>query len=310
MTRQVKALKHLQAQQSDSNQAMAALNALGEAFGSKKRKAKIRAVERNRVDVDNLKDAASYIQDNLEEHASSLPTQDDIKNDADADRPIPPYNLAATEAKDIYNYNDIISPAEVAVLPFTLLLKAESEGDRVQLLPFRNSSYIKERLSLAVQKKDRFRVKNLLYISYLMQFRTMREKQLNDPETFARLLNEPPAIITEKLLERFTEVVPGPNGKPNYKITPKCQDKVTCYIMALALILDDFVAYPAVFAKDLSIPQPKAIELFKNLGCRVDSISKAEQTALGLSATDVKRMKKVRLVAPLVFPAKKFRRSK
>ncbi|ORY00824.1 RNA polymerase I associated factor, A49-like protein [Basidiobolus meristosporus CBS 931.73] len=310
MTRHVKALKHLQAQQSDNSQVMVALNALGEAFGSKRRKAQIRAVERNRVDVGNLQDAASYIKDNLEEHANSVPTQDDIKNETDADRPIPPYNLEATEAKDIYNYNDIISPAEVSVLPFTPLLKTEAEGERIKLLPFRNSAYIKERLSLAVQKKDRFRVKNLLYISYLMQFRNMRERQLNDPEAFAKMLNDPPSIIAEKLLERFTEVVPGPNGKPSYRITPKCQDKVTCYIMALALILDDFVAYPAVFAKDLSISQSKAVELFKNLGCRVDNISKAEQTALGLTASDIKRMKKVRLVAPLTFPEKKFRRSK
>ena len=50
-------------------------NALGETFGTKKAKAAIRAMERNRVDVDAMKGVAGHLQDRIEENTGSLPTQ-------------------------------------------------------------------------------------------------------------------------------------------------------------------------------------------------------------------------------------------
>ena len=53
---------------------MALRNSLGEAFGTKKAKAAIRARERNRVDVDAMKDVAGHLQDTITQNTDTLPT--------------------------------------------------------------------------------------------------------------------------------------------------------------------------------------------------------------------------------------------
>ena len=50
-------------------------NILGETFGTKKAKARIRAEERNRVDIDAMKGVAGHLQDRIQDNTSSLPTQ-------------------------------------------------------------------------------------------------------------------------------------------------------------------------------------------------------------------------------------------
>ena len=49
-------------------------NNLGEAFGTKKAKAAIRARERNRVDIDAMKDVAVHLQDTIMTNTDTLPT--------------------------------------------------------------------------------------------------------------------------------------------------------------------------------------------------------------------------------------------
>ena len=52
-----------------------ARNVLGEAFGTKKAKAAIRAHERNKVDVTMMEAVADVLQDRIEEGTENLPTQ-------------------------------------------------------------------------------------------------------------------------------------------------------------------------------------------------------------------------------------------
>jgi DNA-directed RNA polymerase I subunit RPA49 len=54
---------------------MQARNALGEAFGTKKAKAAIKAAERNRVDVGAMKDVQDFVVDSVRGGTSALPTK-------------------------------------------------------------------------------------------------------------------------------------------------------------------------------------------------------------------------------------------
>jgi len=47
---------------------------LGEAFGTKKAKANIRAQERNKVDVSAMEGVAQHLQDRIEQSTGALPT--------------------------------------------------------------------------------------------------------------------------------------------------------------------------------------------------------------------------------------------
>lgn len=74
MTQQVKALKNLAPIEVTNEERMLQRNKLGEAFGTKKAKAAIRAQERNRVDIDALKGVTAHLQETIEENTHSLPT--------------------------------------------------------------------------------------------------------------------------------------------------------------------------------------------------------------------------------------------
>lgn len=74
LSRQVKALKNLAPLETTTEERVQLRNKLGETFGTKKAKAAIRALERNRVDVDAMKGVASHLQDTIMENTGSLPT--------------------------------------------------------------------------------------------------------------------------------------------------------------------------------------------------------------------------------------------
>ena len=74
MNQQVKALKNLPPIEVTVEERVLMRNKLGEAFGTKKAKAAIRAQERNRVDIDALKGVTAHLQETIEENTQSLPT--------------------------------------------------------------------------------------------------------------------------------------------------------------------------------------------------------------------------------------------
>ena len=58
-----------------ARQRLEARASLGEAFGTKKAKAAIRAQERNKMDVSAMESVAEHLQDRIEQSTETLPTQ-------------------------------------------------------------------------------------------------------------------------------------------------------------------------------------------------------------------------------------------
>lgn len=75
LIRDVKALKSLDPLSAGSEEREKSRNLLGEAFGSKKAKQAIRAMERNRVDVSAMEGVASHLQGSIEAGTESLPSK-------------------------------------------------------------------------------------------------------------------------------------------------------------------------------------------------------------------------------------------
>ena len=75
VSRQVKAFKNFKPTEPGTSERLQARNVLGEAFGTKKAKAAIRAQERNKVDVSVMEAVADVLQDRIEEGTENLPTQ-------------------------------------------------------------------------------------------------------------------------------------------------------------------------------------------------------------------------------------------
>lgn len=97
----VKALEKLQSIGDGNKEYSIARNQLGEAFGTKKAKAAIRAAERNRVNGDAMQDVAGIIQDTIGSKTMALPSVENLKSETDKVRPIPRLNTEATSPSEV-----------------------------------------------------------------------------------------------------------------------------------------------------------------------------------------------------------------
>ncbi|KAF9923739.1 DNA-directed RNA polymerase I subunit rpa49 [Linnemannia zychae] len=304
INRTIKSLKNAKVQFSSKEQFMQAKNTLGETFGTKKIKQQIKSIERNAVNVGTLESIAGILQDSIAAKTNALPSKESIKANADEDRPIPPFDIAATKVEDIYKIDSLITPAEYQVIPFKTLL--EKTNQPLASLPYQNSSYVNKGLTaaLSVSKKDRHKIRLLMYISFLMAFRTIPDRKLDDTEFVNKVMGDVPSVIMENLYERFTEIPEGLEKK-RHTFTPKSKDKLLCWILTIALTLENFNMDASALAKDLSLKQTRVNELYKSLGCKINELTAAEKAQSGASPEELKTMKRAILTAPLTFPLPK-----
>ncbi|KAG0071746.1 DNA-directed RNA polymerase I subunit rpa49 [Linnemannia elongata] len=304
VNRTIKTLKNAKPQVANREQFLQAKNILGHTFGTKKIKQQINSVARNAVNVGALDSIAGILHDSIAAKTNALPSKESIKARADEDRPIPPFDLAATKVEDIYKIDSLIAPSEYQVIPFKALL--EKTNQPLAALPYQNSSYVNGALTaaLSISKKDRHRIRLLMYISILMAFRTIPDKKLDDNETVSRIMGDVPSVILENLYERFTESPEGVDKK-RHTFTPKSKDKLLCWILAIALTLENFNMDAGALTRDLSMKQTRVNELYKSLGCKVNELTAAEKAQSGASNEEVKTMKRAILTVPLTFPLPK-----
>ena len=127
-----------------------ARNQLGEAFGTKKARANIRAAERNKVDVSAMGDGVQdVLQGMIQSNTSTLPQKQEVERDANDNRPIPRYNDKASSAAEVsvirpphtispypkvYPLEYIISDAELKAISI--------EKTALDALPFRRSTWV------------------------------------------------------------------------------------------------------------------------------------------------------------------------
>ena len=99
----VKALQSLSATAAQDRQDyIKARNQLGEAFGTKKARAAIRAAERNKVDVSALGGGVQdVLQDMIQSKTSMLPQKEDAERDADENRAIPRFDPQASSPAEV-----------------------------------------------------------------------------------------------------------------------------------------------------------------------------------------------------------------
>ncbi|KAG0325158.1 DNA-directed RNA polymerase I subunit rpa49 [Dissophora globulifera] len=305
VNRTIKSLKAAKLHVSSREQFTQAKNTLGEAFGTKKIKQQIKSVERNAVNVSALDSVAGILRDSISAKTSALPSKESIKAAADEDRPIPPYDLNATQVEDIYKLDKLITPAEYQLIPVKSLLEKGS-NQPLAVLPYQGSTYVNDAImaALSVSKKDRHRIRLLMYINFLMAFRTIPDKKLDDSEMIKKVMGDTPSIILENFYDRFTES-PEAGDKKKHTFTPKSKDRLLCWILAIALTLENFNIDAGALTWDLSLKQSRVNELFKSLGCKINDLTATQKAQLGNAAEDSKSKKRAILTVPLTFPLPK-----
>ncbi|CAE6350801.1 unnamed protein product [Rhizoctonia solani] len=288
LTRTVKALKNYEPQAVSQAQRMQARNVLGEAFGTKKAKAAIKAAERNRVDVGAMKDVQDFVVDSVRGGTSALPTKDVVTEMSLSNRLIPAPDLSATTPSDAYPLANLIPHAEFASISIQPFLTATTPEERRALLPHRHSTWINGRLRALFTNAEsisKSKLKCLIYVSTLFAFRQMAGYTLSkaggDPRAALRERLDSSIVsdlIFDGLIERFTETARG--GRPT--VTSQAETKLFTYLLALCLRLDGFSTVILPLATDLKIAPTKLTTYFKSLGCKVQGTGDDRRAVLAV----------------------------
>jgi DNA-directed RNA polymerase I subunit RPA49 len=287
---------------------------LGQAFGTRKAKQAINAYERNQVDVNMLGGAVSeQISSQIDGKATVLATADDIEREMNANRLVPPFNDQTEKVELIYPFEQLITTDELDALPYHALMQYKKKDfkelrengyvlytqrctlndvydyDYKRTYPM----YVMERLEPSIIQKNVKRVQSLLYLTYLLRFREMKDHQLSRSDRFQEAMMVPvPSVVQERLLSLFTERQDGKKpGQTVQRINNSLRAKLTAYICALCLHIDSFAVNCGSLAQDLKIPVSKTQDLFKQIGCTSETKKIGDET-----------VKMARLTAPLRFP--------
>ncbi|OAV92855.1 hypothetical protein, variant [Puccinia triticina 1-1 BBBD Race 1] len=299
----------------------AARSTLGTTFGTKKARRAIQAAARNKVDPETMTHLERQITTAIAEDSSCLPSAAVQAQEIDANRPIPAYNINATEPKDIYLLSDVVTNAELNSIPLGPILNARTAQEAARLLPSSHSSFTMIRLEALwkrcpdgkLDKKDTKRLRILVYINYLI---TIRRHHKLTADSLARRLGldkDSPAIV-DGILARFTETVKQTDGSLKHNLTSFSTIKLYSYIAVLSLIHDDFMTRVIGLPEDLQEPASSINDIFLNVGCKMSKLTLAEFEALdqGPISMDAKESNAQRtiakLVVPLVFPPPKIRK--
>ena len=197
---------------------MAARNLLGETFGSRKKKQEIKALERNKINVSDLKASASFISSAIDEKAVNIPTEEMLEEERMEDSIVPPFNLEAEAKHDMYPMDKFIPFRERESILIGNLLQLSHEAKQSLINDKSYPAFVAIRLSQTLvrdQGVDEDRIKQLLYLSYLIQFRNLKESDLNRPAQLSSKVSHIPQVIIESFFAKFTEQFSqGKGGKP------------------------------------------------------------------------------------------------
>ncbi|KAJ1974002.1 DNA-directed RNA polymerase I subunit rpa49 [Dimargaris xerosporica] len=248
-----------------------ARNALGEAFGSRKLKKRIQDLERNTVNMEQMESTMGAIHSTIDVKANDPTTEGETSGASDL---LPPFNAQTNVATEIYSLDDIISPSEMAVIPVGELFDNANEEKIAKCLPFDDhirSEFVIDamRNAFTFSEVNRMKVRQLVYLSYLMRFWAMSHRMINNRSKVAQKLLNPPSLILDNIYAKFTEMSVTDGGEPRLMKTEGSQKKLTCYIFILILLVNGLKIPVNQIARDMRITVSEAVNYCKNIGCAV-----------------------------------------
>lgn len=283
-------------------------NTLGEAFGTKRAKSSISNLERNRIDSDKLQSIELDVVDSIKSSTSELPTKQQMEQQITDVRPIPPINLEATSAEDIYSITSIIPKADWTTLRVGAIIQEEPDK-RLELLPFSKSPFLQKH----IETNDETKLKLLYYLSIL--FGIYQNRKVKDKFQLTTKFNHQLSdSIINNLLDTFTISKATRFGKSKDKsfvIDPQSEDKLLCYVIALIFHIDNFLIEIQPLSYELNLKPTKLINLLRIMGAIVKPPTQGQAEALGISKSSLSNSKLAILKAPVKLPdmSRRIRRS-
>lgn len=246
---------------------------LGQAFGTKKAKKALAAITENAIsprkpqqgDGPQTLDASEKaLMASIKGVTMSVPTQQDLQNAVDANKPVPKGNYEADEVQDVYKPEVLIGKDILELIQVNDWMQAVKKNEDVKV----RSRFIANRLRRVGSGENAvFRLRLLRYAYFLlvllMTSRKGKERGVREILKKDKLQEElspaPPPVI-ESIRRKFSDR--GLMRKLHV-------DLLTTHLCAFACILDTFESNTYDLKEDLKIEQKEMNQYFMEIGARI-----------------------------------------
>ncbi|NXT09295.1 RPA49 polymerase, partial [Prunella fulvescens] len=240
-----------------------------EAFGTSKQKRALSSRRMNAVGSDIVSTAVTKAAANLIDAKGVTAllqdvAQDDVQNISAF---LPPCHEDADRPEHVYKFEDILSAAEYEALrvPGQALASATAEEMAKRAEERSLCSFVLEELKfLPTDEKSRdHKARCLWFLDTLIKFsqqKVIKKKHPMGPEC--------PHIISKKLMKNFTSLTYN-NGSIQNLISASMKAKITAYVIALALHINNFQTDLTVLQNDLKLSESRILDIAKALRLRV-----------------------------------------
>ena len=287
--------------------------ALTAAFGTKKSKKAVASVAENRLLAgsgehgdDPISNAIlSTIKDEEDGVANSVETG----NTARSNKPLPQADLSATEIRDVYPLSSLVFPGPPQTTLSQMPIAYWRDNIKAKKDVRSRSRFISNRVHYLTQAylsspTDETLLRNLQLLRYILLLieihsyisRLPSRRPIPPPEKWPAKTTSDSSLSTAflgKLIARFL-----PTGQP----TNQAKTLLTTTILALTLHIPPprfhhgskiLITEPTDIALDLALQPTEVSKLFRELGCKIESVSDGDLRAWGLEKVIGKAGRKI-----------------
>uniref|UniRef100_A0A8C8RIM5 RNA polymerase I subunit E n=1 Tax=Pelusios castaneus TaxID=367368 RepID=A0A8C8RIM5_9SAUR len=240
-----------------------------EAFGTNKQKRALNSRRMNQVGSETLNVAVMKAAENIIEAKGVAALVSDAAQDdlPDVSLFLPPCHEDADKPENVYRFEDLLSPAEyealqtpaaalVNITPEEILKKAEEKSHCYFVL--------EELKSMPLNEDSRdHKARCLWFLDALIKFsfqKVIKKKYAMGPDC--------PHIINSKLMKNFTALTYN-NGSIQNLISASMKAKITAYVIALALHINNFETDLTVLQRDMRLREKRMLEIAKAMRLKI-----------------------------------------
>ncbi|KAI0840525.1 RNA polymerase I associated factor, A49-like protein [Hypoxylon sp. FL0890] len=256
---------------------------LGEAFGTRKAKKALAAITENAIAPDKaisdaggnpqkLNSSSQALMESINDVTMGMASKEDLQAQADAAKPVPPYNPDAQEIQDVYTPESLIGGDILNAIP----VRDWQEQVKKKANKSIPSAFIASRLvAVAEGPNPVHRLRTLRYLDFLIRFvkgtRPGKErgtKRIPPRDKLRELLQPAPEPVIENIRRKFSA---------NGEMRKFHVDLASTYCCALAAILSNYNFDTSKIRFDLGLDEKQFGQYFREIGGKVKNMKGAEK---------------------------------
>lgn len=275
---------------------------LGREFGTKKAKKAIADKTVNAIMKDvKGKGKADGVQEaileSMADATADAPQKQEIEDALLASKPIPRPKLSAENVEDVYPFSTLVPQGDVRSLQIKDWIEKTKAGENMTGFTHRFPAF---RVDALGKREDVQRLKALKYLELLLQFHDVLSgggrsgRKVPKKEVMQKRLAEWPEALVDSVRRRFAT---SSNELPKWNM-----DNLYTHMCALSLFVDGWTSDIQALREDLRMENKEITQYYKELGCKVNSLTDKEREQRGLTKGQSAQTRIARLRLPLDFP--------